>query len=319
MIKSIRKRDGRIAEFDTAKIEKAIFKAAQAVGGQDEKEAKLLADDVIAILEERFDEKRVPGVEDVQDAVERVLIKRGHVKTAKAFILYRNQRAKLRRTKGAFLEVKHALGEYLEKTDWRVYENSNADYSFSGLMSHAAGKLIANYTLNELYSEDVAQAHRSAAMHIHDLGYGIVAYCCGWSLKNLLMTGFGGVSKKIRSKPAKHLEVAAVQMVNFLGTMQMEHAGAQALSSVDTLLAPFIKRDGLSYKQVKQTMQMLIFSLNVPSRWGCQAPFTNFTFDWNVPSDMKNEAALVGGEPQSFTYGDCQKEMDLINKAFIDV
>ena len=319
MIRSIRKRDGRIAEFDQEKIAKAIFKAAQSVGGRDYKEAQLLAGDVAAELELEFDDKRVPSVEEVQDAVERVLIKRGHAKTAKAFILYRNQRTKLRHTKGAFLEVKHALDEYLKKTDWRVYENSNADYSFSGLMSHAAGKVIANYALNELYSEDVANAHRSAAMHIHDLGYGIVAYCCGWSLKNLLMTGFGGVSKKIRSKPAKHLDVAAVQMVNFLGTMQMEHAGAQALSSVDTLLAPFIKRDKLAYKQVKQTMQMLIFSLNVPSRWGCQAPFTNFTFDWIVPDDMKQESAMVGGEAQEFTYGDCQEAMDLLNRAFIEV
>jgi len=315
-LQRIKKRDGRIAEFDTQKITNAIWKAAQSVGGSDKAESGRLAEKVTTILEIRGN---VPSVEDVQDLVEKVLIETGHAQTAKAYILYRKLHENIRNTKGAFLEVKKSIGEYLHKTDWRVYENSNADYSFSGLMSHVAGKMIANYTLNEVYSRDVAQAHRNAEMHIHDLGFGVIAYCCGWSLKNLLMTGFGGVSKKIRSLPPKHLETAVVQMVNFLGTMQMEHAGAQAFSSIDTLLAPFIKRENLPYKIVKQNMQMLVFSLNVPSRWGCQAPFTNFTFDWTVPEDMVNEKAIVGGIEQDFTYGECQDEMDMFNKAFIEV
>jgi len=315
----IKKRNGTIVEFVKEKITDAIYNSALAVGGDDKAMAQILADKVVTILEFTYDDKNIPTVEDVQDIVEKVLIKLGHAKTAKAYILYRKQREKLRRTKGTFLEVKKSMDEYLKKTDWRVYENSNSDYSFSGLMSHVAGKIIANYTLNEIYTERVADAHRNADLHIHDLGYGVVGYCCGWSLKNLLLQGFGGVPKKIQSKPPKHLEVAVVQIINFLGTLQMEHAGAQAFSSVDTLLAPFVKTDKLDYIRVKQNMQMLVFSLNVPSRWSCQAPFTNFTFDWTVPEAMKNEKALVAGEKQDFTYGDCQEEMDMINKAFIEV
>ncbi|HLC46896.1 MAG TPA: ribonucleoside triphosphate reductase [Candidatus Nanoarchaeia archaeon] len=318
-ILSIRKRDGRVVEFAKEKIANAIFKAAQSVGGHDRTEADRLSEKVMTVLEYTYHSGEIPNVETVQDVVERVLMKSGHAKTAKAYILYRKQHEKLRATKGAFVDVKNSIMEYLGKTDWRVYENSNSDYSFSGLMSHAAGKLIANYTLTEIYSDRVAQAHKNADVHIHDLGYGVVAYCCGWSLKNLLMSGFGGVSKKIRSKPPKHLEVAVVQMINFLGTMQMEHAGAQAFSSVDTLLAPFIKKDNIDYRWVKQNMQMLVFSLNVPSRWGCQAPFTNFTFDWTVPEDMKDQPAIVGGKEQDFTYGECQKELNMINRAFIEI
>ncbi len=318
-IMHIQKRDGSLAAFDRQRIFNAILKAAQATGKIDPKEVELLTQRVITLLEVTKTTDGVPSVEQVQDIVEFVLIKAGLVQTAKEYILYRNQHAKLRDVKKTVLEVREAMDEYLDKTDWRVYENSNADYSFSGLMSHVAGKMIANYTLNEVYGERIALAHRNADIHIHDLGYGVIAYCCGWSLKNLLVMGFGGVDKKIRSKPAKHLEVAVIQMVNFLGTMQMEHAGAQAFSSVDTLLAPFVKIDNLDYKRVKQNMQMLVFSLNVPSRWGCQAPFTNFTFDWTVPDDMKAEPAVIGGAPQNFNYGDCQKEMDMINRAFIEV
>ncbi len=318
-IQYIKKRDGTIVEFVQEKITNAIRKAAQSVGCDDTIEATSLANRVLAILEYQFDEKNIPCIEEVQDIVEKVLIKAGHANTAKAYILYRKRHENLRSGKGTFLEVKKAIDEYLDQSDWRVFENSNGDYSFSGLMSHVSGKIIANYMLSEIYSDRVAQAHKSGAMHIHDLGYGVVGYCSGWSLKNLLIEGFGGVDKKIRSKPARHLDVACIQMVNFLGTLQMEHAGAQAFSSVDTLLAPFIKKDGLDYGHVKQSMQMLIYSLNVPSRWSCQAPFTNFTFDWVVPSDMKNESALVGANPCDFTYGDCQNEMDMINKAFIEV
>jgi len=318
-IKTIKKRNGSVAEFCKEKITNAIFAAAKAVGGEDKEVAEKLADKVIAIIEYRHDESSIPDVEEVQDIVEKVLIKTGHAKTAKSYILHRNQHKKNRERSGVFVEVKNSMDEYLKKTDWRVYENSNSDYSFSGLMAHTAGKITANYTLNEMYTDEIGESHRNADLHIHDLGHGIIAYCCGWSLKNLLLKGFGGVQKKVRSKPPKHLEVVTVQMVNFLGTMQMEHAGAQAFSSVDTLLAPFVKKDGLDYRKVKQCMQMLVFSLNVPSRWGCQAPFTNFTFDWAVPEDMKDEKAIVGGKEQDFTYGECQKEMDMVNKAFIEV
>ena len=319
LINFVKKRDGRTVEYIKEKIANAIFAAAKSVGGHDKKESEILADKVEAILEFQYGSEIIPSVENVQDIVEKVLIKSGHAKTAKAYILYRHQHEKIRQTKGAFLEVKESMNEYMDKSDWRVYENSNSDYSFSGLMSHVAGKIIANYTLNEIYSDRVANAHRNAEIHIHDLGHGVVGYCCGWSLMNLLLSGFGGVSNKIRSRPPKHLEVVAVQMVNFVGTMQMEHAGAQAFSSIDTLLAPFIKADNLEYKKVKQCIQMLVFSLNVPSRWGCQAPFTNFTFDWTVPDDMKKLPAIVGGMPQKFTYGDCQKEMDIINRAFLEI
>ena len=217
------------------------------------------------------------------------------------------------------IQVRESMNEYLDRSDWRVYENSNSEYSFSGLMQHTAGKIIANYTLTDIYPENVGEAHRNADIHIHDLSHGVVAYCCGWSLKNLLQKGFGGAARKIRSNPPKHLDVVVIQMVNFLGSLQMEHAGAQAFSSVDTLLAPFVKRDNLTYKEVRQNMQRLIFSLNVPSRWGCQAPFTNFTFDWTIPEDMVNEKAIVGGIEQDFTYGECQEEVDMVNQAFIDV
>ena len=315
----VKKREGMVVEFVKEKITNAIFKAAQAVGGSNKELADELTDKVITLLEYKYDNKNIPTVEDVQDIVEKVLIKSGHAKTAKAYILYRQQREKIRISKGVFLEVKNAMDEYIDKTDWRVYENSNSEYSFSGLMQHTSGKIIANYTLNEIYPKEVGNVHRNGDLHIHDLSYGVVAYCCGWSLKNLLTKGFGGAARKIRSKPPKHLDVVVIQMVNFLGSLQMEHAGAQAFSSVDTLLAPFVKKDNLSYTQVKQNMQMLIFSLNVPSRWGCQAPFTNFTFDWNIPEDMKNEQAIVKGIKQEFTYGECQKEADMVNKAFIEV
>jgi ribonucleoside-triphosphate reductase len=318
-ISSIKKRNGNVVEFCKEKITNAIYTAAKSVGGENKSIAEKLAEKVVAILEYRHDESSIPDVEEVQDIVEKILIKTGHAKTAKSYILHRNQHKKNRERDGVFVQVKNSMDEYLKKTDWRVYENSNSDYSFSGLMAHTAGKITANYTLNEMYTDEIGEAHRNADLHIHDLGHGIIAYCCGWSLKNLLIKGFGGVQKKIRSKPPKHLEVVTVQMVNFLGTMQMEHAGAQAFSSVDTLLAPFIKKDELDYKKVKQCMQMLVFSLNVPSRWGCQAPFTNFTLDWVVPEDLASEKAIVGGKEQEFTYGECQKEMNMINKAFIEV
>lgn len=318
-VKEIRKRNGHIVGFTRDKITSAIFKAAKAVGGHDKNISEDLADQVITQINQQFHERSIPAVEEIQDIVEKTLIKAGYAKTAKAYILYREQRERKRDAQSTFIEVKNAVDEYMEKTDWRVYENSNSDFSFSGLMSHIAGKIIANYALHEMYPKSVADAHRSGAMHIHDLSHAIVAYCCGWSLRQLIKKGFGGVRHKICSLPPKHLDVVVVQMVNFLGSLQMEHAGAQAFSSLDTLLAPFVRADKLEYKQVKQQMQKFIFSLNVPSRWGCQPPFTNVTLDWVCPEDMQYEPAIVGGEPQDFTYGDCQKEMDMINKAFIEV
>ncbi|MBU0580653.1 MAG: ribonucleoside triphosphate reductase [Candidatus Margulisbacteria bacterium] len=319
MIMQIRKRNGHIVSFEKEKIVEAIFKAAKAIGGHDRSIAEKLADKVLEKIDKDFHPRSIPAVEEIQDIVEKVLIQEGHAQTAKAYILYREQHERKRQLKSVFLEIRDTVDEYLNKTDWRVYENSNADFSFSGLMSHVAGKIIANYGLTEMYTKPIADAHRNGDIHIHDLSHAIVAYCCGWSLGQLIKKGFGGVPNKINSKPAKHLDVLVIQMVNFLGTMQMEHAGAQAFSSLDTLLAPFVRIDKLDYIKVKQNMQRLIFSLNVPSRWGCQAPFTNVTLDWVCPEDMKDQKAIIGGKEQDFTYGDCQKEMDMINKAFIEV
>ncbi|MBU1703784.1 MAG: ribonucleoside triphosphate reductase, partial [Nanoarchaeota archaeon] len=281
--------------------------------------AEEITSKVNTIMEFKFTSKEVPTVEEVQDIVEKVLIKSGHAKTAKAYILYRQQHQKLRETKDMFVDVSNTISSYLKQSDWRVNENSNEDYSFSGLMLYTAGKVIANYTLNEIYPQAVSKAHKEGYMHIHDLSHGFIGYCAGWSLTKLLKEGFGGVPNKVDAKPAKHLPVVVHQMVNFIGCLQMEFAGAQAFSSVDTLMAPFVKKDNLSYKETKQCMQELVYSLNIPSRWGSQYPFSNLTFDWVVPKDMKDKPAIVGGEPQEFTYGDCQKEMDMINKAFLEV
>lgn len=324
IIKKIRKRNGRIVEFTEEKIINAIFKAAESVAKSegkksDKKVAEKLADKVVTILDYKFTEKEIPTVEEAQDIVEKVLIKSGHAKTAKAYILYRQQRKKIRETKDMLLDIDHTIKNYLERSDWRVKENSNEDYSFSGLMLYTAGKVISSYALNEIYTPTITEAHKQGYMHIHDLGHGFIGYCAGWSLKNLLTKGFGNVPNKVDAKAAKHMDVVVHQMVNFIGCLQMEFAGAQAFSSVDTLLAPFVRVDNLNYKQVKQCMQELVFSLNIPSRWGSQYPFSNLTFDWIVPEDMKKEKAIVGGKKQSFTYGDCQKEMDMVNKAFIEV
>jgi ribonucleoside-triphosphate reductase (formate) len=222
-------------------------------------------------------------------------------------------------TKAQELNVKVAIDEYLSKQDWRLNENSNEDYSFSGLLLHTAGKAIAKYSLNEIYTKEIREAHLKGYIHIHDLSNGFVGYCAGWSLKNLLLKGFGGIPNKVCSRPAKHLDVVVHHMINFIGCLQMEFAGAQAFSSVDTLLAPFVREDKLTYKEVKQNMQELVYSLNFPSRWGSQCPFSNLTFDWTAPEDMKNEKVIVGGKRLDYTYGDCEKEMGMINKAFLEV
>ena len=318
-IMKVRKRDGRIVEFTKEKIVNAIFKAAESVGGQDMETAKKLADKVVTILEYQFDSKAVPTVEEVQDIVEKVLMKSGHAKTAKSYILYRQKHRKIRELKSTLLDVSNTISEYLNQDDWRVKENSNEDYSFSGLMLHTAGKVIANYALNDIYTIDIADAHKNGYFHIHDLSHGFIGYCAGWSLKKLLKMGFGNVPNKVDAKPAKHMDVVVHQMVNYIGCLQMEFAGAQAFSSVDTLLAPFVRYDNLTFKQVKQNMQKLVFSLNIPSRWGSQYPFSNLTFDWIVPEDMKDDKAIIGGVEQDFTYADCQKEMDMVNRAFLEV
>ncbi|HDD72479.1 MAG TPA: ribonucleoside triphosphate reductase, partial [Candidatus Aenigmarchaeota archaeon] len=317
--KKIRKRDGRIVDFDENRIVEAIWKAARSVGGKDKEIAKKLAKKVIAVLEYQLDENEIPTVEGIQDVVERVLIKSGYADTAKAYILYRQQRAKIRETKSTFVDVINTISEYMNKTDWRVRENSNEAFSFSGLLLHTAGKVMSTYNLTQMYTPAIAEAHRKGYFHIHDLSHGVIGYCAGWSLKNLLLRGFGGVPNKVDCKPAKHLSTVVHQMVNYIGCLQMEFAGAQAFSSVDTLLAPFVRADKLSYKEVKQNMQQLVFSLNIPSRWGSQYPFSNLTFDWNCPEDMKDEHAIVGGVEQGYTYGDLTEEIEIINRAFIEV
>ncbi len=317
-ITKIRKRDGKIVDFDAEKITKAIFKAAEAVGGKDRAEAERISELVVKEVNKRF-ANSIPSVEDVQDIVEKMLIEAGHAKTAKAYILYREQHKKIRETKTTFLDVQNTIKGYLHRSDWRVKENSNEAFSFSGLLLYTAGAVMVNYNLNEMYTPAIADAHKNGYVHIHDLSHGVIGYCAGWSLKNLLTLGFGGVPNKVDCKPAKHLNTVIHQMVNYIGCLQMEFAGAQAFSSVDTLLAPFVKTDELSYKEVKQCIQQLVFSLNIPSRWGAQYPFSNLTFDWTVPDDMKEQPAIVGGKEQKFIYGDCQKEMDMINRVFLEV
>lgn len=314
----IKKRDGSIVQFDPEKITLAIFNAAKSVGGHDKSISKQLSDEVVELLQQQFPDK-VPSVEDVQDIVEKVLIKHGHAKTAKAYILYRQQHKQLRDAKNTMVDVTNIIDTYLNQSKWDVKENSNESFSFSGLLLYTAGNVMKDYNLNHVYTPVIAEAHKKGYMHIHDLSHGVIGYCAGWSLKNLLLWGFGGVANKVDCKPAKHLSTVVHQMVNYIGCLQMEFAGAQAFSSVDTLLAPFVKAEKLSYDEVKQAMQQLVFSLNIPSRWGSQYPFSNLTFDWTVPEDMRNEQAIVGGVEQEFTYGACQTEMDMINKAFLEV
>ncbi len=319
LLAKVIKRDGSMADFEREKIASAIWAAAQAVGGQDKETSEHLADNVVEKLEEKFGGVTIPTVEQVQDIVEKTLVEGGHYKTAKAYILYREQHKKLRETKSVMVDVVNTIGEYLDQSDWRVKENSNEAFSFSGLLLHTAGKVMSYYNLNQMYTPDIAEAHKKGYFHIHDLSHGVIGYCCGHSLKNLLIMGFGGVRNKTECKPAKHLSTVVHQMVNYIGCLQMEFAGAQAFSSVDTLLAPFVRADSLSFKEVKQAMQQLVFSLNIPSRWGSQYPFSNITFDWAPPEDMKKQKAIVGGKEMPYTYGELQPEMDMINKAFLEV
>jgi len=316
-IKTIIKRDGREVPFDVSRIQKAIFKAAQAVGGSDQVTAWRLAIQVYDYLIKTQNLK--PTVEEVQDVVEKILIENGHARTAKAYILYRDKRTQIRTAKALLLNIEKTISEYINQTDWRIKENANIDYSHSGLMLHTAGAVIANYVLNNVYTREIKDAHVNGFFHIHDLGMGTSGYCAGWSLKQLLNEGFNGPKNKVAAGPPKHFDTALGQMVNFLGTLQNEWAGAMAFNNFDTLLAPYIRADRLSYREVKQGIQQFIFSVNTTSRWGGQSPFTNITLDLTIPEHFRREAVSYGGKVLDETYADYQKEVDMINKAFIEV
>jgi ribonucleoside-triphosphate reductase len=312
------KRNNKIVDFDIKKISIAISEAFEAQGRQFHPSViDMLALNVTSEFEPLIKDELVT-VENIQDSVEKVLIKSGYADVAKTYILYRKQREKIRNMKSTILDYKDLVNSYVKATDWRVKENSTVTYSVGGLILSNSGAITANYWLSEIYDDEIAKAHKDGEMHIHDLSM-LTGYCAGWSLKQLIQEGLGGVRGKITSAPASHLSTLCNQMVNFLGIMQNEWAGAQAFSSFDTYLAPFVKADNMSYKEVKQCIQSFIFGVNTPSRWGTQAPFSNITLDWVIPNDLKNLSAIVGGKEASFNYGDCQIEADLVNKAYIEV
>ncbi|MBP5399607.1 MAG: ribonucleoside triphosphate reductase [Alphaproteobacteria bacterium] len=316
-IKNVIKRDGTLAPFDSDKIYNAIFKAGESTKEFGEQESYLLTGQVLKVLEHKFSDE-APSIENIQDVVEQVLISANYFATAKAYILYRDQRSRNRGDQKVVVDVESSINEYLERSDWRVNANANQGYSNGGLILNVSGKVTANYWLSHVYPANVGEAHRNGDIHIHDLDM-LAAYCAGWSLKNLLHEGFNGVPGKAEAGPAKHLSAAIGQMVNFMGTLQNEWAGAQAFSSVDTYLAPYIRADNMSYDSVEQCFQELIYNLNVPSRWGSQTPFTNFTFDWVCPDDLRDKHPIIAGVEQPFTYGDLKPEMDMINKAYISI
>ena len=313
----VTKRDGEITEFNLTKISEAIRKAFEAREKEYNQDIiDLLALKVTADFEPKIKEHKI-AVEDIQDSVESVLIKAGYADVAKGYILYRKQREKIRNLNSTLLDYKEIVDSYVKVTDWRVKENSTVTYSVGGLILSNSGAITANYWLSEIYDEEIGKAHKNADIHIHDLSM-LTGYCAGWSLKQLIQEGLGGVTGRITSAPARHLSVLCNQMVNCLGIMQNEWAGAQAFSSFDTYLAPFVKADHLTYREVKKCIESFIFGVNIPSRWGTQAPFSNITLDWTVPNDLANLPAIVGGKEQDFTYGDCKEEMDMINRAFIE-
>ena len=342
-ILKVQKRNGAIVDFDLTKIEEAIFKAAEAVGGEDRTIAKNLSIKVLELLEKEHD-NTVPQIEQIQDYVEKVLIEEGHAKTAKAFIIYREKRLEVREDKNVVVEVEKTVSEYLNQLDWRVNANSNQGYSIGGMILNTSGKITANYWLSHIYSKEIGDAHRNADYYIHDLDM-FTGYCAGWSLRMLLEEGFNGVDNKVESKPPKHLSSAVAQMINFLGTLQNEWAGAQAFSSFDTYLAPYVKKYELELrddfkkynlefeskekeeeyvsekvnKYVFQNIQSFVFNSNIPSRWGTQTPFSNITLDWKCPEDLKDKKLKLGGEYFPYKFGELQPEMDIINKAYIDV
>ena len=312
------KRDGKQTAFDISKISQAIRKAFDA-------QSKQYNDDIIDLIALRvtsdFADKVKDGlvaVEDIQDSVEHVLIQAGYADVAKAYILYRKQREKIRNMKSTILDYKELVDSYVKASDWRVKENSTVTYSVGGLILSNSGAITANYWLSEIYDEEIAAAHRNADIHIHDMSM-LTGYCAGWSLRQLIQEGLGGIPGKISSSPASHLATLCNQMVNFLGIMQNEWAGAQAFSSFDTYLAPFVKVDNLKYGEVKKCIESFIYGVNTPSRWGTQAPFSNITLDWTCPPDLAEQPAIVGGKPMDFKYKDCKREMDMVNKAFIEI
>jgi ribonucleoside-triphosphate reductase len=317
-MKLVRKRDGKLEQFDQDRITNAVWKAAKAVGGKDREGARKISDQVLAELKNRFGEDGVPTVEEIQDLVEKMLIENGNARTAKAYILYRKQHQDQREL-AALLSDADLVDKYLEIEDWRVRENSNMSYSLQGLNNYLSSTVVAKYWISRIYPPNIADAHFSGDMHIHDLGV-LGAYCVGWDLRELLMSGFGGVSGKIESKPAKHFRTALGQIVNFFYTLQGEAAGAQAFSTFDTYLAPFIRSDHLGQREVEQGLQEFFFNMNVPTRVGFQTPFTNVTLDLTVPDFMKNEQVAMGGSTlDSLAYGDLQPELDMFNSAFAEV
>lgn len=316
-LKFIRKRDGRVVPFDKEKITDAIFNAAKAVGGSDRSVANSVSDSVLGIIDIIYKDGRIPTVENVQDLVEKMLIELGHAKVGKAYILYREQHRKIREAKSLLNEGLVLIDNYLEKADWRVNENSNMSYSLQGLNNHIATAITAKYWLERVYPPEIREAHVAGDFHLHDLGL-LSAYCVGWDLRDLLLKGFGGVAGKVESKPAKHFRSALGQIVNFFYTLQGESAGAQAFANFDTYLAPFIKYDNLSYREVKQSLQEFVFNMNIPTRVGFQTPFTNVTLDLKVPSNVASEYVIIGGEYQNETYGEFQNEMDIFNSAFAE-
>lgn len=321
-LKQVVKRNGSIEKYDRTKIEAAINKAIQAVTRiPDEEKAKELTDKVEENLRILLAGRRahsIPAIEEIQDIVENVLIEAREVEVAKAYILYRAKHEAIRDSKSLMLDINATMDGYLAQSDWRVKENANVNFSLGGLILHNSGTVTANYWLKNIYTPEIAEAHRTCAFHIHDLSM-FSGYCAGWSLRQLIQEGLGGVPDKITSKPAAHLSTLVNQIVNFLGIMQNEWAGAQAFSSFDTYLAPFVRTDKLDYNGVKQCIQSYVYGVNTPSRWGSQAPFTNITLDWVCPDDLRDKKAIVGGKEQEFTYGDCQEEMDMINKAFLEL
>ncbi len=311
------KRNGVRVSFDPQKIVSALRRAGEATGEFGPDEAQELGDEAIKVLIHRFG-NQAPTVEQIQDVVEHTLIAANDMQSARAYIVYREQHAKLRQDYKALVDVESSVNEYLSRADWRVNANANQGYSLGGLILNVAGKVTANYWLSHVYPAEIGEAHRNADLHIHDLDM-LSGYCAGWSLRTLLNEGLNGVPGKVEAGPPRHMTSAVGQIVNFLGTLQNEWAGAQAFSSFDTYMAPFVRRDRMSYPAVRQCIQELIYNLNVPSRWGTQTPFTNLTFDWTCPEDLRGQTPRIGGEEMPFTYGELQVEMDLINRAYIDV
>ncbi|NLF05824.1 MAG: ribonucleoside triphosphate reductase [Actinomycetales bacterium] len=316
LVRGVIKRSGATAPFDADRIRSAIARAGTAAGGLDSDAVTRATGAVLAKLADEG--AGYPHVEHIQDVVEAALIEQGHTQVARLYISYRDQHARLREDARTVVEVGSSINEYLDRSDWRVNANANQGYSLGGLILNTAGKVTANYWLSHVYSPETGRAHRDGDLHIHDLDM-LAGYCAGWSLRTLLEEGLNGVPGKVEATPPKHFSSAIGQIVNFLGTMQNEWAGAQAFSSFDTYMAPFVRLDQLSYDEVRQGIQELIYNLNVPSRWGTQTPFTNLTFDWNCPEDLREQVPVIGGQEVDFTYGDLQEEMDVINRAYIEV